>query len=217
MKILGIDEAGRGCVAGPLVMCGYLVDEKDVAKLKGIGVKDSKMLTAARREKLLPNLEKIAEDYVLLSISAENIDKLRTVSNLNKMEIERMQQLINIFAPDRVIIDALESNERKFLAKVMCGIKVDTEIIAENFADKNYVEVGAASIIAKVNRDAEITKLHNIYGDFGSGYSSDPKTITFLKEWIKKKHELPSFVRKSWMTIQWIREEMAQIKISKFM
>lgn len=216
MKILGIDEAGRGCVAGPLVMCGYLIDGKDVDKLRKMGVKDSKALSAAKRESLVPQLEKIAEDCVLLKVSAGKIDELRTVSNLNKAEIERMQQLINALAPDKVILDALESNEKRFLKKIESGIKVETEIIAENFADSNYLEVGAASIIAKVHRDEEIKKLRQIYGDFGSGYPSDEKTINFLKEWIKKKQELPDFVRKSWLTIQWIRGEMEQIKISEF-
>jgi len=216
MKILGIDEAGRGCVAGSLVMCGYLIDDKDVDKLRKIGVKDSKALSAAKREKMLPQLEKIAEDYVLLKVSAGEIDELRTVSNLNKAEIKRMQQLINALAPDKVILDALESNEKRFLKKIESGIKVETEIIAENFADSNYLEVGAASIIAKVHRDEEIKRLRQIYGDFGSGYPSDEKTINFLKERIKKKQELPDFVRKSWLTIQWIRGEMEQIKISEF-
>ncbi len=216
MKILGIDEAGRGCVAGPLVMCGYLVDEKNIPRLKGMGVKDSKMLSAGKRERMMPELKKIAEDYVILSVSAEEIDRLRTVSNLNKAEITRMQQLINALEPDKVILDALESNERRFLQKIKAGIKTDAEIIAENFADKNYLEVGAASIVAKVHRDEEIKKLHNDYGNFGSGYSSDPKTITFLKECIKKKHELPAFVRKSWMTVQWIHEEAEQAKMNRF-
>ncbi len=216
MKILGIDEAGRGCPIGPLVMCGYLVDEKNIAELKKLGVKDSKMLSAAKREKMMPQLQKFAKDYVLLKVPADKIDELRTVSNLNKLEIERMQQIINTLSPDRVIIDALESNEKRFLKKVEDGIRVDAEIVAENFADRNYVEVGAASIIAKVNRDEEIQKMHGVYGNFGSGYPSDAKTINFLKDCIKKK-QLPPIVRKSWMTIRWIREEMEQIKMSRFL
>ncbi len=215
MRILGIDEAGRGCVIGPLVMCGYLVDSSNVEKLRKLGVKDSKMLSAAKRESMLKELMVIADDYVVLSVTAEEIDKMRTVSNLNKVEIRRMQQLINALEPDRVILDALESNEKRFLQKIKAGIKTDAEIIAENFADKNYLEVGAASIVAKVHRDGEIKKLHKDHGDFGSGYSSDPKTITFLKECIKKK-QLPDFVRKSWMTVQWIREEAEQAKMSRF-
>jgi ribonuclease HII len=46
MKILGIDEAGRGPVIGPLVMCGYMIDEDNIPELKKLGVKDSKLLTA---------------------------------------------------------------------------------------------------------------------------------------------------------------------------
>lgn len=215
MKILGIDESGRGPCIGPLVMCGYLVDEKNLAKLEKIGVKDSKMLSSQKRESLLPKLKKIAEDYVLLKVSAEEIDELRTVTNMNKLEIERMQQLINTLAPDKVVLDALEANEKKFLRKVKGGIEVDAEIIAENFADRNYLEVGAASIMAKVHRDEEIKKLQRTYGDFGSGYPSDERTINFLKDWIKKK-QLPGCVRKSWLTIQWLRAEAEQIKINEF-
>jgi len=215
MKILGIDEAGRGPCIGPLVMCGYLVDEKDTPRLRSIGVKDSKMLSPAKRESLMPQLKKIAADYVILSVSADQIDHLRTPTNLNKLEIERMQQLINILAPDKVIVDALEANEKRFLKKLSAGIKVETEIIAENFADKNYFEVGAASIIAKVHRDGEVKNLHKTYGNFGSGYPSDPKTVDFLKECIKNR-VMPDIIRKSWMTVQILRQEAEQVKINRF-
>ncbi len=216
MKILGIDEAGKGPVLGPLVICGYLIEEKNVSELKKIGVKDSKLLTAGKRKKLLPELKKLAEDFVLLKIPAGEIDELRSVTNMNKMEIDRMAQIINALAPDKVVIDALESNEKKFGTKIKQLVNHDCEIIAENFADKNYPEVGAASIIAKVERDAEIELLQKKYADFGSGYPSDERTINFLKDWMKSNRELPGFVRKSWLTVSWIREELQQRKITNF-
>ena len=216
MKILGIDEAGKGPVIGPLVMCGYLVDEKNVPELRAAGVRDSKLLSASQRNKLVPKLENLASDIILLKIPAREIDKIRNVTNLNRMEIERMAQVINALNPDRVIIDALESDEKKFGKKVAGLINNGCEIVAENFADKNYVEVGAASIMAKVTRDNEIAELQKGYSDFGSGYPSDERTINFLKDCVKSNREFPGFVRKSWLTIRWIQEEMQQRKITNF-
>ena len=216
MKILGIDEAGKGPVIGPLVMCGYLVDEKNVPELRAAGVRDSKLLSASQRNKLVPKLENLASDIILLKIPAREIDKMRNVTNLNRIEIERMAQVINALNPDKVIIDALESDEKKFCKKIANLINNGCEIVAENFADKNYVEVGAASIMAKVTRDNEIAELQKGYSDFGSGYPSDKKTINFLKDCVKSNREFPGFVRKSWLTVRWIQEEMQQRKITNF-
>ena len=203
-----------GCVIGPLVICGYLIEEKNAKKLRSIGVKDSKLLTAKKRESLREKLEKISDDFILLKVSAREIDKLRTVSNLNKIEIERMQHIIKLLQPDRAIVDAIEANTKKFHQKLMA--KLDgTHVIAENFADKKYAVVGAASILAKVHRDAEIEELNKKY-DIGSGYTSDPRTISFLKDWAKKNKDFPDFVRKSWITIQLILEEKEQKNMMDF-
>jgi len=215
MKILGIDEAGRGPVIGPLVMCGYLIDEAKIQKLKELGVKDSKSLSTKKRYILRPILESIADDYIILKIKACDIDKLRTRTNLNKIEIERMQQIINSLEPDKVIIDAIERNTKNFREKILAGINKDIEVIAENFADKKYHVVSAASIIAKVYRDEEILALRK-HGFNGSGYPSDPRTIEFLKKCLVEKNEFPDFVRKTWVTAQYIKEEREQSKLSRF-
>ena len=218
MKILGIDESGRGPVCGPMTICGYLIDEKDLPVLRELGVRDSKLLTAEKRSDLAPKLKKLADDYVVLKITAEEIDKLRTVSNLNAIEVERMQHIINLLNPDKVIIDAPEVNTAVFSRKIMAKVKKkNLRLISENFADKNHLEVGAASIIAKTERDKDIKKLHEKHGFFGSGYASDEITINFLKDWIKRNKEFPSFVRKSWFTAQRIREEKEQTSISPFL
>ena len=196
-------------------MCGYLIDKKKLPELKKLGVKDSKMLSAEKRKSLIPKLKKICDDFVVLSIKAEEIDKRRTKTNLNKLEIERMQEMIRMFEPDKVIIDCPEVNTKKFCSKVCNGFK--GSIIAENFADKNHLEVAAASVMAKVHRDDEIKKLHKRYGFFGTGYPSDERTIKFLKDWIKMNKEFPVFVRRSWITAQLIKEEKEQSRILKFL
>ena len=80
--------------------------------------------------------------------------------------------------------------------------KLASNIICEHKADFNHVVVGAASILAKVTRDAEIEKIKQKIGiDFGSGYSSDPKTINFLKEHANDT-KLKGIFRESWSTWQ---------------
>ncbi|KHO48235.1 MAG: ribonuclease HII [archaeon GW2011_AR5] len=217
MNVLGIDESGRGPVCGPLTMCGYLIDESKMHELKSIGAKDSKLLTAEKRENMAPLLKELADDFVVLKITAKEIDELRNETNLNIIEIERMQHIINIMKPDKVIIDSPEVNTPAFSRKVMARVKDKSlQVLSENFADKKYPVVSAASVIAKVERDAEIRKLHEKHGFFGSGYSHDEITIAFLKDWIKKNKEFPPFVRKSWFTAQRIKEEKEQVPISKF-
>lgn len=217
MKILGIDESGRGPVCGPLAICGYLIDEKRLPELKTLGVKDSKLLTAEKRENLAPLLKEISDDYVVLKVTAKEIDKLRGESNLNMIEIERMQHIINLLKPDKAIIDSPEVNTKKFSAKVMAKVTCKISLQCENFADRNHLEVGAASIIAKVERDNDIRKLHASHGFFGSGYSHDEITIAFLKDYIKRNKEFPDFVRKSWFTAQWIKEQSQQMTVGKFL
>jgi ribonuclease HII len=207
-----------GPVCGPMTMCGYLIDESKLVELKELNVKDSKMLTEKIRRNLAPKLKRLADDFVIFSIPAKEIDKLRTISNLNALEISRMQQIINLLRTDKVIIDSPEVNTNNFSRKIMAKVRnKNIKIICENFADKKYPEVSAASILAKVERDAAVKKLHKQHGFFGSGYCHDEITIAFLKDWIKKNKEFPNFVRKSWFTAQWIKEESEQLTIGKFL
>ena len=215
MKVLGIDEAGRGPVIGPMVLCGCLIEKDKLNELKKAGAKDSKMLTEKKREHIAKKLKKIAK-FEVIKISAAQIDALRSSINLNKIEIENMQFLINKMNPDCVYIDSPEKNTKKFEKKILSGIN-GTKIVAENFADRKYPVVSAASIIAKVERDKEIKKLHKKYGFFGSGYTSDERTIRFLKDWIKKNKEFPHFVRSSWVTADELKKLKEQKKLDGFL
>jgi ribonuclease HII len=86
--------------------------------------------------------------------------------------------------------------------------------VVENFADRNYIVVAAASIVAKVRRDQRIAELCQRHGDFGSGYSSDPRTIAFLERWVREHGKLPEFARRSWETAQRIESEAKQKKLT---
>lgn len=205
-----------GPVIGPLVICGYLIDEEKEPLLKKLSVRDSKLLSTRRREYLAVKLKEIADDLVILKLSPVEIDKLRTKTNLNKIEIHRIQEIINLLEPDKVIIDSVEADTKKFCDKISKGLKTKPNFICENFADKKYPVVSAASIIAKVTRDHDIKSLHKKYGDFGSGYTSDERTINFLKSWIKRNKQFPWFVRRSWVTTKTIKNDAKQKRVGEF-
>ncbi|ENN96257.1 ribonuclease HII [Methanocaldococcus villosus KIN24-T80] len=134
--ILGIDEAGRGCVIGPLVICGYATDEE---KLKNIGVKDSKKLNKKERERLKNILESIGY-YDVIIITPEELNKMMNKKNLNDIEIEAFKEIIkkfiNKFEIEKVYIDACSSNLLSFKRKFK---DLDIEIIAEHKADDKYL------------------------------------------------------------------------------
>jgi len=113
--ILGIDEAGRGAVIGPLVVGGVLIDKEKEQELKNIEVKDSKLLTPKKREELEGKIKLIAKDFVLIKISAKEIDESRAKgTNLNRIEAEKMAQIIKLTKADHAYVDAPQVSTEKF-------------------------------------------------------------------------------------------------------
>ena len=199
MKIIGIDEAGRGPVIGPLVVGGVAVEEEKLEKLEKLQLKDSKRLTPGRRKVMARRIDKIAECHTV-HIQAMDIDNLRAKNiNLNEIEKIAIKKVIGMSNPDVAYIDCLDVKPQRFCNEMELfrdGLKV----IAEHKAEDKYPIVAAASIVAKVERDMEIEKLKKEYRDIGFGYPSDPKTIAFLKRF--SYENLPDFVRKSWATVK---------------
>lgn len=70
-----------------------------------------------------------------------------------------------------------------------------------------------ASIIAKVRRDEAVESLRTEWGDFGSGYITDERTMDFLREWRRSHDEYPPIVRLSWKTIRQIEQEIGQSRL----
>ncbi len=215
--ILGIDEAGRGAVIGPLVMVGVMIDEDKEELLRDIKVRDSKMLTPSQRDSLYHQITNIAKDYFVIKISAKEIDEFRKVKNLNVIEAEKMAEIIRVLKPDIAIVDAPQVSTEKFKHYLLALAKNHTRIISENKADAKYPVVSAASIIAKVERDAEIDKIKKQVGaDFGVGYSHDERTIKFLEQLMEENSEFPDFVRKSWITAIDIKGKKKQKSLSDY-
>jgi ribonuclease HII len=192
MRIAGVDDAGRGSVIGPLVIAGVLIKKENLHKLVDLGVKDSKVLSPRKRELLAKEIRKIALQCYSIALSTSEIDRVvetgRKLRRLNHLEARTMAEVIAVLKPDIAYVDASDVPEHK--------------------ADAKYPIVSAASIIAKVERDKAIRELREKYGDFGSGYITDSKTIVFLEKWIRKFGTYPEFVRKSWKPAKRIKKNM---------
>ncbi|MDP3918457.1 MAG: ribonuclease HII [Nanoarchaeota archaeon] len=186
----------RGPVIGPLVMCAATIDEKDIHKLEAIGVKDSKKLTPKKREELYPQIKEIVKDYKILIVEASEIDEALNSPNLNLNWLEAIKTaiILNDLKPDKAIVDCPSTNIEAYKSYLGQLLTVKMELLLEHDAER-YLPVAAASILAKVTRDNRIEDMKKKYGDFGSGYPSDPKTKAFLdKNWDKHKE----IFRTSW-------------------
>lgn len=202
-----------------MVIAGVVIDKKDEKKLIAFGVKDSKKLSPKRREELAKQIEEIAKDIVVLRVQACKIDSYRAKKiNLDKIEAMKMAEIIEMCNADKIYIDSLEQNTKKFKDLIISFLKNrNHNLIVENYLDESVPVVSAASIIAKVERDKAIEEIKNkVKFDFGVGYSHDPRTIKFVKKLISENKELPSFVRKSWITTKILQEKSWQKKIKDF-
>lgn len=203
MKILGIDEAGRGCVIGPMVLAAVMVTQKSWDRLLKCGVKDSKKLSQKKREELVDEIRDIALGTEIAVVPPSKIDEYCVKKRLNVLEAEVAVELIKKRQPDVVYIDAPGRGGHKFKEQLenLLGER-QICIVAENHADDNYPVVAAASILAKVARDGAIEDLRKKFGDFGSGYPSDAKTQEFIDRLCEEQQPLPDYIRHSWSTVK---------------
>jgi ribonuclease HII len=214
--VAGVDEAGRGCVIGPLVIAGVLIREEKIPALTRLGVKDSKLLSPKKREALSLEIMRLAEKSVVMKLSPKEIDCVvesgRKLHKLNRLEAQTMAMVIEVLKPDEAYVDAADVLEERFKHHIQEGLSFKVKIIAKHKADRTYPVVSAASIIAKVERDKEIAALTVRYGDFGSGYLADPKTMKFLTQWLETHGEYPDCVRKSWKPARQAKNEKGTVQ-----
>jgi ribonuclease HII len=218
--IAGVDDAGRGPVIGPLIVAGVIVPEEQQQGLRSMGVRDSKLLSPEQRTRLEAKIREVAVKVSLTEAQPEEIDDFvlhgERLRRLNFLEAKMMARVLSDLAAVEAYVDASDVNEaryaadiREFLPDSLKGMK----IVSEHHADRTFPVVSAASIVAKVRRDALVEELRNRYGDFGSGYMTDPKTMSFLRSWRRTHSSYPPIVRMSWKTIRELENEFGQTRL----
>ncbi|XP_040846843.1 ribonuclease H2 subunit A [Ochotona curzoniae] len=221
---LGVDEAGRGPVLGPMVYAICYCPLSHLAELEALKVADSKTLSESERERLFAkiNQDGDAVGWALDILSPNLISTSmlgRVKYNLNSLSHDTATGLIQ-YALDQgvhvtqVFVDTVGSPEsyQKRLQQSFPGI----EVTVKAKADALYPVVSAASICAKVARDQAVRDwqfletLEDLDTDYGSGYPNDPKTKAWLRKYVEPVFGFPQFVRFSWSTAQSILEKEAE-------
>ena len=212
MMQCGVDEAGRGPMFGPLVV-GAVFCEDD-AVLREIGVKDSKKLTPAARDRLFEQIESAVPYWCTVPISAEEIDLKMKTQSLNLIEQDLFVEAVSRRPADVTYADCPDVDTERF-GRVM-SVKLDgRKVIAAHKADDLYPVVSAASIMAKVTRDRMIDDLRKEFDcEIGSGYPSDRVTAEFIEKWIKDNGCAPPHTRTSWEPVKKMISARRMTKIS---
>lgn len=208
--LVGLDEAGRGSLVGPLVVGAFAIAgplERADRLLKDAGAMDSKALKPSERDDVLARLRGIG-NAVYAAAQPRIIDSHVAKNGLNRLELNLMARLVKRTGAASVYVDACDTDEARFgrdLGK-LCGPGV--RVVSRHKADRDIPIVGAGSVVAKVMRDRAILKLARSEGrDIGSGYPSDEVTREYVRGLIKKG-PLPRWVRRSWSTVDTLKREL---------
>ena len=168
-NICGIDEAGRGPLAGPVVVAGVIMPEDSMIEF----VNDSKKVTEKRREKLYDIIKEEAISYSIAVIDQDVIDDINILNATKKGVTEVVDELD--VKPDLILVDALEHIDTK-------GIPYEPLVKG----DARCYNIAAASILAKVTRDRIMRQWDEIYPEYGflsnKGYGT-AKHIAAIKEY----------------------------------
>ena len=183
-NICGIDEAGRGPLAGPVVIAGVIMPEDSMIE----GVNDSKKVSEKKREKLYDIILEEAISYSVAIIGQDVIDEIN-ILNATKQGVTKVVEGLDV-KPDLILVDALTHIDTK-------GIPYDSIIKG----DAKCYNIAAASIIAKVTRDRIMRQWDEIYPQYGfinhKGYGT-AKHIEALKEYgpcpIHRKSFIKNFI-----------------------
>ncbi len=148
-RIAGVDEVGRGCLAGPVVAAAVILDPNRPIK----GLRDSKKLSAKKRDELAEEIKEKALAWSVAAMGPEVIDKI----NILQATLEAMKAAVEKLPvePDFVQVDGNKLPKWKWLSEAV--VKGDDKV----------EWISAASIIAKTTRDAYMCKMAELYPQYG--------------------------------------------------
>jgi ribonuclease H2 subunit A len=214
---LGIDEAGRGPVLGPLVYAIFICQRDLEGDMRTLGVQDSKELTHESRLNVLERLKGVPGfGWCFRVISPQEISNsmLQKNVNLNELSYNAVYSLLDkvikelLLKVDHVYVDTL-GKPQKYEARLSSRYP-NVKFTVSTKADSIFPIVGAASIVAKVTRDARLKEFplpDGIDRDFGSGYPGDPLTVSWLDRNAHPVRGFPDIVRFSWISAEKMLEK----------
>ncbi|WP_123538083.1 ribonuclease HII [Halosimplex salinum] len=220
MHEFGVDEAGKGPVLGSMFAAAVAVDPGDLPDDVG----DSKGIAPERREELDAAIRE-AGVVGVAEIPVERIDDEET--DMNSLTVAAHAEAIDALVDAAVespapadslsgYVDAGDTNAVRFERRVEDAAGADVDARAEHGADETYPVVGAASIVAKVARDAHVDALADEFGEVGSGYPGDSTTRDFLEAYVADHEELPACARESWQTSKDVLAAASQASLGEF-
>ncbi|PSQ19176.1 ribonuclease HII [Halobacteriales archaeon QS_8_69_26] len=198
--MFGVDEAGKGPALGSMFAAAVAVPEESVLP-DDMG--DSKGIAPARRRELADRLR--ADDRVRVGVAEVPTDRIDDPgTDMNGLTVAAQAEALGrvVREGESGMVDAGDVNADRFGRRVADRVSVDVTVRAEHGADESHPVVGAASVVAKVERDAHVAELAEEYGDVGSGYPSDPATREFIREYVRDHGDLPDCARTSWSTCE---------------
>lgn len=213
---VGVDEAGKGPALGSM----FAAAVRAPAGALPDGIADSKELAPARREELADRLR--GDDRIAIAVAEIPVGRIdagrRTMNGLTVAA--HAEALAGAAADgDRALLDAADVDADRFARRVDDELGVDVAISAQHRADEADQLVGAASVVAKVRRDAHVADLSEqfaTYGGVGSGYPADPDTRSFLREYVRERGSLPECARESWSTCEDVLAAAGQRALEEF-
>ena len=183
--VLGIDEAGRGPLAGPLVVAGVVFE----IGYENPAIYDSKSLSEKKREELFDIIQEDALDFEIKIVTEEEIDKY----NIYRADQRAMTEIANDLACDFVITDAMP-------------LAIDKEMVSLVKGDQKSISVAAGSILAKVTRDRIMKYYDEIYPVYGFAKNKGYPTKQHLEA--IEAYGITSIHRKSFGPVAFHQEKL---------
>ena len=206
-----MDEAGKGPVLGPMVAACVAAPTEALPD----DVDDSKRVAPTRREEIAATLR--ADARVRVGVAHVAPDRIDGQEDMNTLTVVAHAAAIDdAGATGAGLADACDVDASRFARRVADRVEGGVDLRAEHGADESSALVGAASIVAKVERDAALADVATRVGEVGSGYPSDPTTRAFLREHVREHGALPACARASWKTSRDVLAAAEQSSLDAF-
>jgi ribonuclease HII len=196
--VIGIDEVGRGSIAGPVAVGVALIDNQRELQNWPVKLKDSKLLSEKTREEIFPLVSSWVSGWAVGMASVQEIETKGIVESLSLAGFRALEQMIRDPALKEALsrdgVQIILDGSHNWLGPKAMGLPV----VAKTKADRDCVSVACASVLAKVIRDRHMVEIHEEHPAFGlasnKGYASESHIQALREQGPSPVHRL------SWLT-----------------